>query len=295
MALASMTGFARVEGSFGDYRWHWEIRSVNGRGLDMRLRLPPGFDRLEPALREATQKRLARGSLTIALQLARAQAVGAVRINKEALDAVLAACEVLTASGRVEAPRADGLLAVKGVVETEEDIEDEQTRAALDAGLIESFGEALGRLVEMRLGEGVHLAAVLETRVAEIEALAKEANANPSRTPEAISVRLGEQIGQLLDAAPALDPQRLHQEAVILATKADIREELDRLQAHVAGARALLSGSGAVGRKLEFLAQEFNREANTICSKSNDVALTRIGLELKSVVDQLREQVQNVE
>ncbi|WP_436641345.1 YicC/YloC family endoribonuclease [Microbaculum sp. FT89] len=295
MALASMTGFARVEGTFGDYRWHWEIRSVNGRGLDLRLRLPQGFDRLEPALRERAQKRLSRGSLSVNLQMHRAQAAGTVRINTDALDAVLAACETLTATGKVEMPRADGLLALKGVVETEDQIEDEETRAALDKALLETFGDALGHLVEMRQSEGAHLAIVLAARMDEIEALAGEAGANPSRTPEAIEKRLADQVRTLLESAPALDPQRLHQEAVLLATKADIREELDRLNAHVEGVRALLSGTGAVGRKLEFLAQEFNREANTICSKSNDVALTRVGLELKSVVDQLREQVQNVE
>lgn len=295
MALASMTGFARVEGTYGEYQWHWEIRSVNGRGLDVRLRLPQGYDRLEPSLREMAKKHLARGSLTIALQMQRTQPTGAVRVNQDALAAILAACDTLTATGKIDAPRADGLLAMKGIVEVDEDIADEETRAALDAALLKSFDDALARLVEMRLSEGAHLAAVLEARMSEIEALSKEANANPSRTPEAIGKRLGEQVAQLLEAAPALDGQRLHQEAVLLATKADIREELDRLNAHVEGTRALLSGSGAVGRKLEFLSQEFNREANTICSKSNDVALTRIGLELKSVVDQLREQVQNVE
>lgn len=295
MALASMTGFARVEGSFGDYRWHWEIRSVNGRGLDLRLRLPQGFDRLEPGLRERSQKRLSRGSLSVNLQMHRAQAVGTVRINADALEAVLAACETLTATGKVEMPRADGLLALKGVVETEDQTEDEETRAALDKALLETFGDALGHLVAMRQSEGAHLATVLAARMDEIEALAREAGANPSRTPEAIEKRIADQVRTLLESAPALDPQRLHQEAVLLATKADIREELDRLNAHVGGVRALLSGTGAVGRKLEFLAQEFNREANTICSKSNDVALTRVGLELKSVVDQLREQVQNVE
>jgi uncharacterized protein (TIGR00255 family) len=295
MALASMTGFARVEGTYGEYQWHWEIRSVNGRGLDVRLRLPQGYERLEPSLREMAKKHLARGSLTIALQMQRTQPTGAVRVNQEALAAILAACDTLTATGKIDAPRADGLLAMKGIVEVDEDITDEETRAALDAALLKSFNDALARLVEMRLSEGAHLSAVLEARMSEIEALSKEANANPSRTPEAIGKRLGEQVAQLLEAAPALDGQRLHQEAVLLATKADIREELDRLNAHVEGTRALLSGSGAVGRKLEFLSQEFNREANTICSKSNDVALTRIGLELKSVVDQLREQVQNVE
>jgi uncharacterized protein (TIGR00255 family) len=201
----------------------------------------------------------------------------------------------LTATGRVEPPRADGLLALKGVVETEDEETDEAERDKFDTALLDSFAEALDRLVEMRMREGEQLTSVLGARVNEIETLAAEANVNPSRTPEAIGKRLNDQVKQLLEAAPTLDAERLHQEAVLLATKADIREELDRLQAHVDNARELLAGSGAVGRKLEFLSQEFNREANTICSKSNDVALTRIGLELKAVVDQLREQVQNVE
>jgi len=290
-----MTGFARVEGTFADFRWHWEIRSVNGRGLDIRLRLPQGFERLEPGVRGLLQKRLARGSLTVGLQLHRTQPAGALRINDAALSAVLAACETLMASGKVEAPRADGLLALKGVIEVDEEATDDDTRAGLDAALMETFEDALSRLVEMRMTEGAHLAEILETRMGEIEALADGANANPSRTPEAITRRIEGQVKDLVDTTSALDPQRLHQEAVLLATKADIREELDRLKAHVAGVRDLLAGSGAVGRKLEFLAQEFNREANTICSKSNDVALTRTGLEMKSVVDQLREQVQNVE
>jgi len=290
-----MTGFARVEGNHGDRDWHWEIRSVNGRGLDLRLRLPSGFERLEPIARDRAQKKLARGSLTIGLQMRRSETVGTVRVNEAALDAMIRLCEGLTASGRADPPRADGLLAIKGIVEVDEEAEGEAERSALDAALLASFDEALEMLVQMRLSEGARLESVLGLRLDEIATLTAQADANPSRTPEAIGKRLSEQVGQLVEAAPTLDPQRLHQEAVMLATKADVREELDRLTAHVAGARELLSGKGAVGRKLEFLTQEFNREANTICSKSNDVELTRIGLELKSVVDQMREQVQNVE
>jgi uncharacterized protein (TIGR00255 family) len=295
MAISSMTGFARVTGSAGDIRWHWEIRAVNGRGLDMRFRLPQGFERLEPQLRENVQKRLSRGSLSITLQLHRGQTASAVRINRSVLDLMLSACEALAASGTVSPPRADGLLALKGVIESDDELENEDARVALDKALVDSFAEGMSGLIEMRAKEGEHLTAILLERIGEIEALARDAEASPARTPEAIGERLSEQVRLLLDAAPALDPQRLHQESVLLATKADVREELDRLGAHVESARALLAGSGPVGRKLEFLAQEFNREANTICSKSNDVALTRIGLELKAVVDQLREQVQNVE
>lgn len=295
MTLASMTGFARAEGALGERSWHWEIRSVNGRGLDLRLRVPSGFERLEPLVRDRAQKRLARGSLTIGLQLRRVETGGAIRINEAALETLLKACEGLTVSGRAAQPRADGLLAIKGVVEIDEESEDEALRAALDAALVESFDEALGKLIDMRRSEGARLKSVLTQRVDDIASLTAQADANAARSPEAIGKRLGEQVGQLLDAVPALDPQRLHQEAVMLATKADIREELDRLAAHVVAARELLEAKGAVGRKLDFLTQEFNREVNTVCSKSNDVELTRIGLEMKSVVDQLREQIQNVE
>lgn len=295
MTLASMTGFARVEGAEGDRSWHWELRSVNSRGLDLRMRLPSGFERLEPRIRERAQKHLVRGSLTIAIQLRKAESGGAIRINQSALDTIVRACEELSATTNVAPPRADGLLALKGVLEIDEEVEDAAARTALDKALMVSFDTALVRLVEMRREEGTRLKAVLEQRLVEIEDLTAQADANPARSTEAIGRRLGELVAQLLDAAPALDQQRLHQEAVLLAAKADIREELDRLVAHVAAARELLNGAGAIGRKLDFLTQEFNREANTVCSKSNDVDLTRIGLAIKSAVDQLREQVQNVE
>lgn len=295
MSVSSMTGFARVDGAGETARWHWEIRSVNGRGLDMRMRLPAGFERLEPVVREKAKARLDRGSLSVSLSVQRLASAAGVRVNDAVLAALLAACQTMTASSNVAPPRADGLLALRGVLESDDDLTDEEARLELDTRLIAGLDEALGELVRMRRAEGAHLASILESRLARIAELVTEAERTPSLRPEAIAARLAQQVAQLVEAAPALDPGRLHQEAVLLATKADIREELDRLSAHIAAARDLIATGGPVGRKLEFLTQEFNREANTLCSKSNDVALTRVGLELKSVVDQLREQVQNVE
>jgi uncharacterized protein (TIGR00255 family) len=295
MSVSSMTGFASVDGAGETERWHWEIRSVNGRGLDLRMRLPAGFERLEPVVRERTKARIDRGSLSVSLSVQRLASAAGVRVNEAVLTALLAACDTMTASARVAPPRADGLLALRGVLESDDDLADEQTRLDLDSRLIAGLDEALDELVRMRRAEGAQLAAILESRLARIADLVTEAEQVPSLRPEAIAARLAQQVAQLVEAAPALDPGRLHQEAVLLATKADIREELDRLAAHIAAARDLIATGGPIGRKLEFLTQEFNREANTLCSKSNDVALTRIGLELKSVVDQLREQVQNVE
>ncbi len=295
MSLASMTGFARAEAALGERSWHWELRSVNGRGLDVRLRLPAGFDRLEPVIRKRLQTAFARGSISVGLQMRRAETLGAVKVNETALATLVAACERLAKNKHVAAATADGLLAIKGVVEVDEQADDEAERERLDAVLLESLDVAIDRLAEMRRTEGARLRDVLGSRIEEIAELTRQAEDNPARSADAIAERLAGNVQALLDQTPALDPDRLHQEAVILATKADIREELDRLSAHIGAARDLLAADGAVGRKLDFLTQEFNREANTICSKSNDVSLTRIGLDLKSAIDQMREQVQNVE
>lgn len=296
MALASMTGFARVEGSLGAVRWHWELRSVNGKSLDLRFRLPPGMEELEAQLRERCGKVLARGNVSISLSVQREQGDAVLTINEAALEAVLHAVQLLKRRlPEAVPPSLDGILAHKGVLELREPVEDEAARAALIAALAASFDEALNGLSAMRKAEGTAIGAVLDGQLAAIAAATDAAERHPARTAEAIRGRLAAQVAALLEAAPALDPQRLHQEAVLLATRADIREELDRLAAHVAAARKLLADGGPVGRKLDFLAQEFNREANTLCSKSNDVALTAIGLELKSAIDQMREQIQNLE
>jgi uncharacterized protein (TIGR00255 family) len=295
MALSSMTGFARGHGVAGTYAWAWEIKSVNSKGLDLKLRLPPGWDAIEPAVRTRASEALARGSVFASLTVDREGAAPVAHVNEPVLNAVLDAIKGL--SGKVQAapPSLDGILALKGVIEVAEAEESEEERRAAEAAIVAGFAQALKGLAEMRRGEGDALGRVLEARLAEIATLAARAEAAPGRKPEAIRARLAEQVAVLLDASQRFDADRLHQEAILIATKADIREELDRLAAHVAQARKLLAGGGPVGRKLDFLAQELNRESNTLCAKASDVELTNIGLELKSVVEQFREQVQNLE
>lgn len=295
MTLASMTGFARASGVYGVLRWAWELKSVNSKGLDLRFRLPPGRDVLEPAIRASIAKVLNRGNVTINLTINREGAAPQVRINEDVLAAVVAASKSLAGKIDAQKPTLDGILSIKGVMEVVETEESEAEREAANRVLLAGFETALKDLVEMRGKEGDVIGGVLSDRVTEIEKLTSRAESSPSRSIEAIRAKLGEQVKELLGASPAFDPERLHQEAALIAAKADIREELDRLMAHVGAARALLKGGGSVGRKLDFLAQEFNRESNTLCSKSNDVALTAIGLELKTAVDQFREQVQNIE
>ncbi|MBX3514104.1 MAG: YicC family protein [Xanthobacteraceae bacterium] len=295
MTLASMTGFARASGVYGVLRWAWELKSVNSKGLDLRFRLPPGRDVLEPAIRASIAKVLNRGNVTINLTINREGAAPQVRINEDVLAAVVAASKSLAGKIDAQKPTLDGILGIKGVMEVVETEESEAEREAANRVLLAGFETALKDLVEMRGKEGDVIGGVLSDRVTEIEKLTSRAESSPSRSIEAIRAKLGEQVKELLGASPAFDPERLHQEAALIAAKADIREELDRLMAHVGAARALLKGGGSVGRKLDFLAQEFNRESNTLCSKSNDVALTAIGLELKTAVDQFREQVQNIE
>lgn len=296
MALSSMTGFGRADGAADGLAWTWEIRSVNGRGLDVRMRLAPGYDSLDAPVREALAKRLVRGNLSVNLTVERRSANGSVRLNEALLGDILRAADrVAELSGGARPSTAD-LLGMKGVLETVEGgLDDPQQRAARERALLVSFEEAVGKLVEARRAEGSRIEAVLSEQVAQIATLAAEVRASPSRTPEAIRSRLAEVISRLVDTSTNFDAERLHQEAVLAATRADVEEELARLNAHVAAAREIMSEQGAVGRKLDFLAQEFNREANTLCSKANAVDITRLGLSLKSVIDQLREQVQNVE
>ena len=295
MALSSMTGFARGHGTSGSYTWAWEIKSVNGKGLDLRLRLPPGWDAIEAPVRASAAEKFARGSLQANLIVDRIGAAPSVRVNAAVLDAVLAAMREL--SGRIEAapPSLDGLLALKGVMEVGDPGEQEDERRAAEAAATAGFAEVLDALAAMRRHEGLALSQVLTMRLAEIAALAQRAEVAPGRRPEAIRKRLAEQVAALLEQSNRLDAGRLHQEAILVAAKADVREELDRLTAHLEQARALLAQGGPVGRRLDFLAQELNREANTLCAKAGDVELTNIGLELKAAVEQFREQVQNVE
>jgi uncharacterized protein (TIGR00255 family) len=295
MALSSMTGFARGHGMSGTYGWAWELKSVNAKGLDLRLRLPPGWDAVEAPVRGSAAQVLARGTVYGTLTVERQGVAPVVRVNEPVLAAVLATLKGL--SGRVEAaePRLDGILALKGVIEVLDEDEHEEERGAAEAAVIAGFGATVAELVGMRRREGETLGQVLTQRIKEIGALAARAEAAPGRRPEAIKARIAEQVAILLDASKRFDADRLHQEAILIASKADIREELDRLASHVAQVERLIANGGAIGRRLDFLAQELNREANTLCSKSNDVELTNIGLELKSVVEQFREQVQNLE
>ena len=290
-----MTGFARADGHEGGVSWVWEVKSVNGKALDLRFRLPPGFESLEPALRASLAQRLKRGALSATLSLTKGAAAGGLRVNREALAQMTALAQELVAQGRAAPPRADGLLALRGVLESEDEAEDEAQRERRQKALLAGFDQALDALAAMRMAEGARLIPALEGRLAEIARLVAAAEDSAAAQPEALKARLAEMVAQLLDAAPALPPDRLAQEAALLVAKADIREELDRLAAHIVAAQELLAEGGAVGRRFDFLCQEFNREANTLCSKSADVALTRIGLALKAAIEQLREQVQNLE
>lgn len=295
MALSSMTGFARGHGVAGSYAWSWELKSVNSKGLDLKLRLPPGWDAIEAAVRASASQVLSRGSVFANLTVTREGVAPVARVNEPVLAAVLATLKGL--SGKVDAapPTLDGILALKGVIDVSEAEESETERAAAETAAISGFAQTLKGLAEMRHHEGDALGKILTGRLSEIGELAARAEAVPGRKPEAIKARLAEKIAELLEDSQRFDPDRLHQEALLLATKADIREELDRLSAHVAQGKKLLASGGPVGRKLDFLAQELNRESNTLCSKANDLELTNIGLELKAVVEQFREQVQNLE
>jgi len=295
MALQSMTGFARAAGEHEGTAIAWELRSVNGKGLEVRLRLPPGNDRLEPAVRQQVQRRFARGNLQATLSISTGGRLVQPVVNDAFLRDLAGLARRLEDQYGCQPATADGLLALRGVLEVPEDALGEEARALLDAAVLGVLDKALDALETARQGEGEALRTVLSGQLDAIAALAARAEADPAREPAAIRARLAEQVKLLMDAAPALDEARLSQEAAFLATRADIREELDRLAAHVASARALLAEGGPAGRRLDFLAQEFNRESNTLCSKSNAASLTATGLELKAVVDQFREQVQNLE
>ena len=288
--VQSMTGFAEVASAADGIGYAIEARSVNGRALDVKLRLPPGHERHEGELRRRVATVFRRGSITLALTLRRGETGTRFQVNAAQLAAYVDAIRPLTADGTVAPARADGLLALRGVIET---AGDDEAAVPADA-LFASASAVLDALRRNRLEEGARLAAVIAMQLDEIDHLRQAVDAHPERALPAIRARLSRQIETLLPKE-SLDPGRLHQEAALLATRADVREELDRLDAHVAAARALLAGGDAVGRKLDFLAQEFNRETNTICSKAPHHAITALGLEMKAVVERFREQVQNLE
>lgn len=295
MAIASMTGFGRSEGTGEGFAWAWEARSVNGRGLDVRLRVPPGNDAIEPALRETAAKRFVRGNVSATLTIDRLQASGALRLNEAVLADVLKAADRAAEITGGSRPDTAALLAIKGVLDQSDTSESPEQRERRERQLIAGFDLALDRLSDARRAEGARLATVISDQISEIERITGIVRASPSRSVDAIRARIKDQIGRLLETDTSFDSERLHQEAMLIATRADVEEELARLTAHVAAAREILGEPGAVGRKLDFLAQEFNREANTLCSKANAVDVTRLGLSLKTIIDQLREQVQNVE
>jgi uncharacterized protein (TIGR00255 family) len=293
VGVASMTGFARAQGDELGISWAWEMKSVNGKSLDLRLRLAPGFDSLEPELRALLAQRFRRGSFSANLAVLRT-APAALRVNREALAQLIALMKEL--AGEVEAtpPRLDGLLALRGVVETIED-ESEALVEKRRRAVLGSWVTALDRLASARTEDGARLAALLAAQLDELTVLVEAAEGCAAAQPSAIRERLQTTLANLADLVPGMPQERIAQEVAVLAARADIREEIGRLRAHIEQAGDLLRHEEAVGRRLDFLCQELNREANTLCSKSADVALTRTGLDLKVAIEQLREQVQNIE
>ena len=293
MAIESMTGFAREAGTVATHAFAWEVRSVNGRGLDVRVRVPPGFEQFSEAARKQMSAASSRATLHVNLAITSAAAPARPRINQEALAALIEAAATVSLPAGMAPASLDGLLAIRGVVEIAEEAED--AAAALEKPVLAALQRLVASLKQARLGEGLALETVIGGHLAAIARLTGEAESHPARSVEAVKARLAAQVAALLETSNALDAQRLHQEAALLAVRADIREEIDRLHAHVTGLRELLAQGGPIGRKLDFLAQEFGRESSTLCAKAGDPGLSRIGLDLRTTVDQLREQVQNVE
>lgn len=293
MGVVSMTGFARAEGEAGGISWVWEVKSVNGRSLDLRLRLAPGFDALEPQLRAELAARVRRGSVSANLAVARTSAPP-LRVNREALAQLVALMNALKGEIDAAPPRLDGLLAVRGVIETVED-DDEPAVEERRRALLSGWAVVLDRLAAARAQEGARLAALTGAQIAEIAALVEAAGACAAAQPAALRERLRANLALLADQAPAIPEERIAQELALLVTRSDIREEIERLRAHLDQASDLLRQDEPAGRRLDFLCQELNREANTLCAKSADLELTRIGLALKAVIEQFREQIQNIE
>jgi uncharacterized protein (TIGR00255 family) len=295
MAVSSMTGFARVDGEAAGISWVWELKSVNGRSLDLRLRLPPGYDGLEALLRAALSGKLRRGSISANLTVNRLSPP-TIRINREMLDRILALVGDLANEVEAAPPRLDGLIGLRGIIETVEDEdEDEEIVEARRGALIDAWGVAVDRLAVARGEEGARLFVMLSKQLAELAELLAAASASAAAQPAALRARLEQSLAALGDLAAGMTQDRVAQELALLVSRGDIREELDRLRAHIAQAGELLAKGEGVGRQLDFLCQELNREANTLCSKSADIELTRIGMSLKLVVEQFREQVQNLE
>jgi uncharacterized protein (TIGR00255 family) len=291
-----MTGYARVSGEENGIGWAWEVKSVNGRGLEVRTRLPPGYDSLDVPVRDAVQKRFKRGNITVNLTLSQKAQTGQIAVNEALLD------QLITLARRwqekapdLAPPRFDGLLALRGVLESGGDVDPAGADAEMSKTLLIQCDTALSQLEAMRADEGSRLAEVLTDHLNEIAFLVTDAVGSAALDPAQLKAKLRQQVATLLEAGAPVSEERLAQEIALLLGKADVREELDRLSAHLGAARTMLASAEPVGRKLDFLCQEFNREANTLCSKANDIALTRIGLGLKASIEQFREQVQNIE
>lgn len=293
MALSGMTGFARTEGAYGPWTWAVEARSVNGRNLEVRFRGPTGFDSLDRIARDAAQARFQRGQVTVGLMAKRSGSAANATVNLEQLERYLALAEPLVREGRASPPDMAGLLALPGVVQAEEGDEDPDARAALEAAMGASIAVAFDALQLSRQGEGAALTPVLIGLIDRIESLVTAAEAEAKVQPAVIKERFTRRMADLVGEGAY--EERIVQEAAAMAVKADVREELDRLAAHIAAARALIVADGGAGRRLDFLMQEFMREANTLCSKAATTALTAVGLDLKAVIEQLREQTANVE
>ena len=299
-AIHSMTGFARAEGRIegpAALAWAWEIRSVNNKGLDVRLRLPPGFEGLDGLARQAISEKVTRGSIAANLSIVTEQDPSAVQINSALLDRLLALVADIGARlpPGVAPARLDGLLGIKGVIDVQPPQMAPDQIADRDRVLLEGLKSATDALNATRRQEGGRLKAVIDGQVSSVAQLVAQAASLGATQPDAIKLKLSKQLSEVLAGSAAVTPERLAQEVALLAVKGDIREEIDRLTAHVAQARELIARGGPCGRRLDFLSQECNREANTLCSKSQDIALTRVGLELKAVIDQFREQIQNIE
>ncbi|QND52527.1 YicC family protein [Phyllobacterium sp. 628] len=295
MSLQSMTGFARHLRNSAGAQISWEIKSVNGKGLDVRFRLPAGLETIEPKARALFNQYFKRGNFQAALTVDRNAGDAKALINEPLLKQLARIAEQLREDFNLAPSTPEGLMALRGVLEAPQDVLTEEGQAEAEEAVLAVLDETLLQLKRNRETEGKALGDILSAQVNAVEVLTQQARLDPSRSLDAVRARLASQVTLLLEASPALDEARLHMEAAFLATKADIQEELDRLDMHVAAARTLLRDGNGVGRKLDFLTQEFNREANTLCSKANAASITSIGLDLKAVVDQLREQIQNLE
>ena len=295
MTVNSMTGFARSQGTLEDLTWHWELRSVNGRGLDIRLRLPPGYEALEQPARKTLSSAFARGNVSANLTARRTTNDVEIQLNEHVLHQVLTAVEKIRALTNAPAPTAEGLINTKGVLDILDKTESTDKQDVKQNELLSGLDHAITELKAMRGSEGQQLHKIIQKQLEEIDQNVTAIKRSAANQPEKVAERFKQQIDALLGGDTSIRQDRLHQEIAILLTKADVSEELDRIDAHIIAARELLQQSSPIGRKLDFLTQEFNREANTICSKSNDITITQSGLAMKAAIDQMREQVQNVE